>query len=296
MEALGGYPTRSSNPKAKKLTVLLSMTVGVGCLFLLQTQLLKPGKPVDFYTFEVKDAKGRTVLLEKYRGKVGPHHRRIKRTFHRARKIGKVDHVLPQFKKKVVLESCQYFVFHTTVICEPAAPLVSLFAGVSGCKRGESQRADREQLQSSAGAAPGTGTVALQRPGLPLRPVRGHGNHEQSGNRGVRQVHLRRHIPLLQQDQDPGLRGRASLQVPHRSAAATSVERHFTMVSILDPLTVAFVVQDTKNTSISDLRTFTNSNFTSSQSVGLFLLDLISNNKPWNNCPLKTFDSLFAFS
>uniref|UniRef100_A0A674NAX9 Glutathione peroxidase n=2 Tax=Takifugu rubripes TaxID=31033 RepID=A0A674NAX9_TAKRU len=69
MEALGGYPTRSSNPKAKKLTVLLSMTVGVGCLFLLQTQLLKPRRPSDFYSFEVKDAKGRTVSLEKYRGK-----------------------------------------------------------------------------------------------------------------------------------------------------------------------------------------------------------------------------------
>lgn len=91
MEALGGYPTRSSNPKAKKLTVLLSMTVGIGCLFLLQTQLLKPRKPVDFYTFEVKDAKGRTVLLEKYRGKVGPHHRLVKRTFHRA--IGRVKTV-----------------------------------------------------------------------------------------------------------------------------------------------------------------------------------------------------------
>lgn len=74
MEALGGYPTRSSNPKAKKLTVLLSMTVGVGCLFLLQTQLVKPRKPKDFYSFEVKDAKGRTVSLEKYRGKVCPHH------------------------------------------------------------------------------------------------------------------------------------------------------------------------------------------------------------------------------
>lgn len=74
MEALGGYPTRSSSPKAKKLTVLLSMTVGVGCLFLLQTQLLKPRRPSDFYSFEVKDAKGRTVSLEKYRGKVGPHH------------------------------------------------------------------------------------------------------------------------------------------------------------------------------------------------------------------------------
>lgn len=74
MEALGGYPAKSSNPKAKKLTVLLSMTVGVGCLFLLQTQLVKPRKPADFYSFEVKDAKGRTVSLEKYRGKVSPHH------------------------------------------------------------------------------------------------------------------------------------------------------------------------------------------------------------------------------
>ncbi|XP_061623445.1 probable glutathione peroxidase 8 isoform X3 [Phyllopteryx taeniolatus] len=69
MEALGGYPVKSSGPKVKKLTVLLSMTVGVGCLFLLQTQLLKPQKPADFYSFEVKDAKGRTLSLEKYRGK-----------------------------------------------------------------------------------------------------------------------------------------------------------------------------------------------------------------------------------
>ncbi|KAM6930269.1 putative glutathione peroxidase 8 [Xenentodon cancila] len=69
MEALGGYPTKSSNHKYKRLRVLLSMTVGVGCLFLLQTQLVKPRKPEDFYSFEVKDAKGRTVSLEKYRGK-----------------------------------------------------------------------------------------------------------------------------------------------------------------------------------------------------------------------------------
>ncbi|KAM4576007.1 putative glutathione peroxidase 8 [Odontesthes bonariensis] len=69
MEALGGYPTKSSKLKAKRLRVLLSMTVGVGCLFLLQTQLVKPRKPNDFYSFEVKDAKGRTVSLEKYRGK-----------------------------------------------------------------------------------------------------------------------------------------------------------------------------------------------------------------------------------
>ncbi|XP_061762129.1 probable glutathione peroxidase 8 [Nerophis ophidion] len=69
MEALGGYPAKSSGPKVKKLTVLLSMTVGVGCLFLLQTQLVKPRKPNDFYSFEVKDTKGRTVSLAKYRGK-----------------------------------------------------------------------------------------------------------------------------------------------------------------------------------------------------------------------------------
>ncbi|KAK2837895.1 hypothetical protein Q5P01_015107 [Channa striata] len=69
MEALGGYPSKSSNPKAKRLGVLLSMTVAVGCLFLLQTQLAKPRKPTDFYSFEAKDARGRTLPLEKYRGK-----------------------------------------------------------------------------------------------------------------------------------------------------------------------------------------------------------------------------------
>ncbi|KAF6739284.1 putative glutathione peroxidase 8 [Oryzias melastigma] len=69
MEELGGYPTKSSIRKAKMFRVLLSMTVGAGCLFLLHTQLIKPRKPSDFYSFEVKDAKGRTVSLEKYRGK-----------------------------------------------------------------------------------------------------------------------------------------------------------------------------------------------------------------------------------
>ncbi|XP_072289196.1 probable glutathione peroxidase 8 [Eucyclogobius newberryi] len=70
MEALGGYPAKSSSPRAKRLTVLLSMTVGVGCLFLLQTQLVKHRKPKDFYSFDVRDAKGKTCSLEKYRGKV----------------------------------------------------------------------------------------------------------------------------------------------------------------------------------------------------------------------------------
>ena len=70
MEALGGYPRKSSKVKLNRYTVLLSMTVGVGCLFLLQTKLFWPRKPKDFYSFEVKDAKGRTVSLERYRGKV----------------------------------------------------------------------------------------------------------------------------------------------------------------------------------------------------------------------------------
>ncbi|XP_027890887.1 putative glutathione peroxidase 8 [Xiphophorus couchianus] len=69
MEALGGYPTKSSKARIKRLRVLVSMTVGVGCLFLLQTHLVKPRRQKDFYSFEVKDAKGRTVSLEKYRGK-----------------------------------------------------------------------------------------------------------------------------------------------------------------------------------------------------------------------------------
>ncbi|XP_007557955.1 putative glutathione peroxidase 8 [Poecilia latipinna] len=69
MEALGGYPTKSSKARIKRLRVLVSMTVGVGCLFLLQTHLVKPRKQKDFYSFEVKDARGRTVSLEKYRGK-----------------------------------------------------------------------------------------------------------------------------------------------------------------------------------------------------------------------------------
>lgn len=60
----------SSNPKAKKLTVLLSLAVGVGGLLLLHTQVNKANTPTDFYSYEVKDAKGRTVQLEKYRGKV----------------------------------------------------------------------------------------------------------------------------------------------------------------------------------------------------------------------------------
>lgn len=70
MEALGGYPTKSSDFKAKLFKVLLSVTVCMGSLYLIQTKLSKSRKPKDFYSYEVKDARGRSVSLEKYRGKV----------------------------------------------------------------------------------------------------------------------------------------------------------------------------------------------------------------------------------
>lgn len=70
MEALGGYPTKSSASRAGLLKVFLSVAVCMGSLYLLQSKLAKSRKAKDFYSYEVKDARGRTVSLEKYRGKV----------------------------------------------------------------------------------------------------------------------------------------------------------------------------------------------------------------------------------
>ncbi|XP_012666906.1 probable glutathione peroxidase 8 isoform X2 [Otolemur garnettii] len=69
MEPLTVYPSKCSGPKAKVLAVLLSMVLCTGTLFLLQLKFLKP-KINSFYTFEVKDAKGRPVSLEKFKGKI----------------------------------------------------------------------------------------------------------------------------------------------------------------------------------------------------------------------------------
>lgn len=69
MEPLTAYPLRCSGPKAKVFAVLLSMVLCTVMLFLLQLKFLKP-KINSFYAFEVKDAKGRTVSLEKFKGKV----------------------------------------------------------------------------------------------------------------------------------------------------------------------------------------------------------------------------------
>ncbi|XP_036136261.1 probable glutathione peroxidase 8 isoform X2 [Molossus molossus] len=78
MEPLAAHPPRCSGPKAKVLAVLLSMALCTGTLFLLQLKLLQP-KSNSFYAFEVKDAKGRPVSLEKFKGKdlhreFGPFH------------------------------------------------------------------------------------------------------------------------------------------------------------------------------------------------------------------------------
>ncbi|XP_004583757.1 probable glutathione peroxidase 8 isoform X1 [Ochotona princeps] len=69
MEPLGAYPVKCSGPRAKVFAVLLSMLLCTVMLFLLQLKFLKP-KTNSFYTFEVKDAKGKTVSLEKFKGKV----------------------------------------------------------------------------------------------------------------------------------------------------------------------------------------------------------------------------------
>ncbi|XP_068846790.1 probable glutathione peroxidase 8 isoform X1 [Capricornis sumatraensis] len=69
MEPLTAYPLRCSGPKAKAFAVLLSMVLCTVMLFLLQLKFLRP-KINSFYTFEVKDANGRAVSLEKFKGKV----------------------------------------------------------------------------------------------------------------------------------------------------------------------------------------------------------------------------------
>ncbi|XP_049719842.1 probable glutathione peroxidase 8 isoform X1 [Elephas maximus indicus] len=69
MEPLTAYPLKCSGPKAKVFAVFLSMVLCTVLLFLLQLKFLKP-RINSFYTFEVKDAKGRAVSLEKFKGKV----------------------------------------------------------------------------------------------------------------------------------------------------------------------------------------------------------------------------------
>lgn len=72
MEALGGYPSKapSSSSSSRLLPLLLTATLGVASLYLLHAQTSRNRKHADFYSFQVKDSKGRSVSLDRYRGKV----------------------------------------------------------------------------------------------------------------------------------------------------------------------------------------------------------------------------------
>ncbi|XP_036166673.1 probable glutathione peroxidase 8 isoform X2 [Myotis myotis] len=78
MEPLAAQPLRCSGPRAKVLAVLLCLALCAGTLLLLQLRA-RPARPGGFYGFEVKDAAGRPVSLEKFKGKAlhrefGPFH------------------------------------------------------------------------------------------------------------------------------------------------------------------------------------------------------------------------------
>lgn len=68
MEPLAAQPLRSG-PRAKALAVLLALALCAGTLLLLQLRARRP-RARSFYAFEVKDAAGRPVSLEKFKGKV----------------------------------------------------------------------------------------------------------------------------------------------------------------------------------------------------------------------------------
>ncbi|KAF7250617.1 putative glutathione peroxidase 8-B [Varanus komodoensis] len=62
------YPLKTSKVKIRILIVFFSMVLFTAMLGLLQLKFFK-SKVKDFYSFEVKDSKGRPISLEKYRGK-----------------------------------------------------------------------------------------------------------------------------------------------------------------------------------------------------------------------------------
>ncbi|KAB5567951.1 hypothetical protein PHYPO_G00238700 [Pangasianodon hypophthalmus] len=70
MEALGGYPSKPPSSRARVVSLILTMTLCITSLYLLHAKLFRNRKHVDFYSFQVKDTKGRSVSLDKYRGKV----------------------------------------------------------------------------------------------------------------------------------------------------------------------------------------------------------------------------------
>ncbi|XP_063152818.1 probable glutathione peroxidase 8 isoform X2 [Candoia aspera] len=63
------YTLKSSKLKVKVFVIFISLVLCTAILGLLKLRFLKHR---DFYSFEVKDSKGRTISLEKYRGKILP--------------------------------------------------------------------------------------------------------------------------------------------------------------------------------------------------------------------------------
>lgn len=146
LEVLGGYPTKPLNPRARMVRFLLSIMVCMGCLLMLHSflNISKSRKPQDFYSFEVKDANGKSVSLERYRGKVSPHQQNS------ASKLTElsVGVLLKSLRFSKMLDNWflrfryrKYIVFRPNVY---NAVLFLLRAGVSGCQRGEPQRTHRQ--------------------------------------------------------------------------------------------------------------------------------------------------------
>uniref|UniRef100_A0A8C5S4T5 Glutathione peroxidase n=1 Tax=Laticauda laticaudata TaxID=8630 RepID=A0A8C5S4T5_LATLA len=65
---LATHTLKSSKLKNKVFIIFISMVLCTALLGLLQLKFLKP-RYKDFYSFDVKDWRGRTMSLEKYRGK-----------------------------------------------------------------------------------------------------------------------------------------------------------------------------------------------------------------------------------
>ncbi|XP_042195808.1 probable glutathione peroxidase 8 isoform X2 [Callorhinchus milii] len=70
MESVSAVLLKCSAPKARIFVVFTCMLVCTSLLCLLQLKLFSHRKQ-SFYSFEVQNSKGKTVSLEKYRGKFG---------------------------------------------------------------------------------------------------------------------------------------------------------------------------------------------------------------------------------
>ncbi|GAA6106266.1 probable glutathione peroxidase 8 isoform X1 [Tachysurus ichikawai] len=70
MEALGGYPSKASSSRPRLMSLIITVTLCITSLYLLHAKISRNRKHASFYSFHVTDTKGRSVSLDKYRGKV----------------------------------------------------------------------------------------------------------------------------------------------------------------------------------------------------------------------------------